>query len=292
MGTIFQFKEKRNPLLYLVKLKTDFSRSYLDSLETSFLNCIKMKSVNKKVNFVLHLKPFNGNSKSRCFKKRISSQSIFIDKTRRRFLFSTPSGSFIKGNLARGYGVGRILEQDVCKYSLLYASLKYCFLYNLSVRIHAALVGIRGSSFLLAGHGGVGKSTLCGLLKGMKEFKVLGDDECFAISNYKNPHVFSLSPESLFKDAFVGSRTCSSIFFVQLDKKQESKVYPLSKKDAFKRIIFHSEFPKYEDDKQIERRIENLKRLISQCKCFLLINGKDLKENPEELKALLYSTFI
>ncbi|MBU0547920.1 MAG: hypothetical protein KKH57_04085 [Candidatus Omnitrophica bacterium] len=215
-----------------------------------------------------------------------------MDTRYRSFLFSTPRGSFIKGNFVKGFGEGGIVESDNYKYALLCAFLKYCYLYNFSVRIHAASVGKGNKGFLFVGNSGVGKSTLSGMLKDTQNFTPIGKDEGFVISTPDNSYIFSFAPQNLGKESLAPFQPCSSIFFVELHKKQKSRLYPISKKEAFKRIVFLSEFPDHENDAQKERRIENLMRLISQSKCFSLINGIDLRGNPNKLKSLLRSALI
>lgn len=279
-----QFKEKKYHFSYLIKVRADsgFFSKYLDLLEIGFSNCVTNKSINKKEDFSLFLKPHKGKPKVCC-----RAAKIFIHLRDENFLFSTPCGSFIRGNFSKGYGEGSILEQDAFKSSLLHRVLKYCFLYNFSARVHAAAVETGGRVFLFAGHSGAGKSTLSGLLKKSKEYKVLHDDRCFSIATCSNSYIFSLTPDRSGQYDFTLPQPCSSLFFIELRKGQKSELHPISKKEAFKRIIFLSEFPGYEDDMQRERRIENLKKLISQSKCFSLINGKGLLKNPDKLKSLL-----
>lgn len=284
-----QFKEKESQFSYLIKVRAEsgFFSKYLDLLEIAFLNCVTNKSIYKKENFFLHLKPYKGNP--RVYR---SAAKIFIRFKGKKFLFSTPSGSFIRGDFSKGYGEGRILEQDAFKCSLLYKALKYCFLYNFSARVHSAMIESGGRVFLLAGHGGSGKSTLSGLLKKAEGFKVLNDNVCFAASTNRNSYVFSLTPDKIGQYDFTQPQPCSFLFFIELHKKQKSEIFPISKKEAFKKIIFLSEFPGYENNAQRERRIENLKKLVSQSKCFSLINGKGLLKNPDNLKSLLSPALI
>jgi len=287
-------KFKESNFSYLIKIKADsgFFSQHLDLLRTSFLNCYKRNPSDKKANFTIHLQPFYDHHGKRCRKKNEGSLKVRMDTKYRIFSFSTPHGSFIKGNFVKGFGVGRIVEWDNYKYVLLCAFLRYCYLYNFSVRIHAATFGIGNKGFLFIGNSGAGKSTLSGLLKDTRDFKLIDDDEGFVISTPSNSYILSFTPEDLRKDNLAPFQPCSSLFFVELHKKQKSKLSLISKKEAFKRIVFLSEFPGYENDAQKVRRIENLTRLISHSKCFSLINGNDLRDNPNQLKSLLRPALI
>jgi hypothetical protein len=73
------------------------------------------------------------------------------------------------------------------------------------------------------------------------------------------------------------------IFFVQKDLSRATKISSITKKEAFNKIIFASGFPQNEDKRMKQHRIDTLWKLVNQCECFLLINGKGLKENPHIL---------
>ena len=213
------------------------------------------------------------------------------NNSRTKFFVYNSSGSFIKTNLQQSYAQGRIARDDNYCVPLIICWIRFYLFLNSAVRLHAAFITHRRKkeSFLLPGNSSVGKTALSNMLKKTGKFNIITDDECFLFSLDRKTCVLNSSNLSnSFNINTVHNlrpEYPSSIFFLKRTE-EASKVIPISKKEAFKRICFLSEFPPHEDDTQKGRRMDILKKLVKQCRCNLLINGKDLKDNPQKLNKL------
>jgi hypothetical protein len=203
------------------------------------------------------------------------------------FLLRTRYGSYIKTCIRKRWARGKIYRDDFCLFSFLSVWLGICILLIFRVKLHAASVLNEKGLSIFLGANGVGKSFISSLLHLTGGARVMSDDETFILSTFKGIKAFFL--KSVLGDYFIS--TPRWLFFVERDKSKRTKVLPITKKDALKRIVFHSEFPKSEEMHQNQKRLQILQKLVDKCRCYVLINGKDLKGDPDKMKELLSLTW-
>ena len=112
-----------------------------------------------------------------------------------------------------------------------------------------------------------------------KESELIEDDNVFVCSLDGNIRVFSVMQELHWP--------VSTLFFLKKETETVSRIYSVSDKEAFERIVFHSDMIVNKNDKEVEDRMDILGKLISNCKCFVFINGEDLKNDPKKIKKLI-----
>jgi len=210
------------------------------------------------------------------------------------FILYTKIGSLIKTNLKRRTAVGKIRQNDPFVHTLLDRWATECFLLHYRIKLHAGcIIDKNGLSIIFIGKNGAGKSTICNLLSRNKNSLILDDDSIifFPIHpRYEKPCLirYNYNRENLDKNLFSVTYP-RQIFFIQKEPAEETKIIPITRKEAFKKIVFASEFPQNENKVMKKNRIAALCKLVEQCGCFLLINGKELKQNPDEFSGLILS---
>jgi len=193
----------------------------------------------------------------------------------------SPTGSMSKINFEKRRAKLFIRQHDVMAQYFILGIINSIPTIMRTVRLHG--VGIKNGKklFLFVGRSNSGKTTIGNLLlQADKKNKLIGDDTLlvFPIGN----RVYVQSFEDQTRNAV------SYIFFIDRRRKSPSAVLPLSCKEAFKRIIFHSDVIFKKRDKEISDRLTTLEKLTFKYKSFLLVNGKDLKNNPRILMKLLH----
>jgi len=150
------------------------------------------------------------------------------------------------------------------------------------ITIHGVWIKNTRKNFIFIGESGIGKTTLSRLLTEDKTNHIVVDDETLIIQEGKNIY------------AYIGgtSGRISHLFFIEKRLEGRSKVYPIPPKEAYKRIIFHSDVILNEKDRQINYRLNVLKTLVSQVRSFVLINGKGLQDDPKKLTGLINKALL
>lgn len=181
-------------------------------------------------------------------------------------------GSYIDKNLRYGNARGIIAQDDsYIRYFLTEFIQSNCRPEGCT-RLHSASLVKKNKVVLLAGEHNAGKTTFSKLLNKYRQFKIIDDDhttltninnKIYAIENTVGKPQHHLAPPYL-------------LIFIQFKPRELSKWELFPPKEALKKIIFLSEFPLNEDVPQSQRRLDILKNLIEQCRCYSLINGKDL----------------
>ena len=231
--------------------------------------------------FILHLKPSSKRiNKQRRFPPCYLNFSYSNNRDKSIFLFSTPMGSQVKIDYLKRYVKGSIIKGDSLLEYLMLKINFFVFILSKLFRIHAAWIKRGKRSFFLVGERGVGKTTLTRLLlKEDKKSRLIEDDCTFIFPRDNIVHAFS--PDRMMYH-FV-----THLFFVEKKINNLSEIYPISSKEAFKRIVFHSDILLKKDDTKVEYRLETLEKLVLGCQCFVLVNGRGLKDNSKKLERLL-----
>lgn len=235
---------------------------------------------------ILHKKPKNFSAKKKLtiFFDSVKYTSSFSSR-KKIFILYTKKGSFIKTDIKKKRAVGRIAKGEPLVFILLQTWLTQCIISHYCVNLHAGCItdDREGTSALFIGKNGTGKSTICSLLSRTKNFRTIHDD--------------NISVHPLFKkiSTICDNRNASNIFitypnhlfFINKEKSLETRITSIRKKEAFKKIVFASEFPDNENEIMRKHRLDTLFRLVKQCRCYSLINGRELKENPDDFVKLL-----
>jgi len=266
------------------KIETQ-SRYIRDTINCSYITTWKQKPLKRvcfwRKNFVLRIdlssEKINKESKSLSCSVNFS---YLNHKDRPIFLFSTPMGSWVKIDYLKRYARASLIKSDsLGEYLLLKASYFILTLIGM-FRIHSVWIKINRSSLLFIGEKGAGKTTLAELLlREDRKSKIFEDDCTFVFPVADSIYAFSINQNVYYPINY--------LFFIEKKINKLSEVYPISHKEAFKRIVFHSDIILKKDDNQIEYRLNTLEKLVFGCKCFILINGKDLKDNSKRLKGLM-----
>lgn len=283
------------PLFVNITTKSNSIRQDIEVLAIS--NFFRLKSVNyaKNPDITCHLELFQKeNIEFADGYGKISirfSNDIF-------YIWNSLSRSYIKTNLQKPVAEGRLASGDRSSLLLIGYWLKICALFFCFPHLHSSSVKIGGTnSALFIGISGSGKTTLAVLLKKICSAKIIDDDVTYlAVSNKL---IYSFSQDSLISfpneqpghnEKHLSEKNLFGvpkwIFFVKKDKNIKSRVIPICFKEAFERICFVSSAIIFKDRKRQQKRIEILERLIKQCRCFYLLNRRDIKENPLKLKDL------
>lgn len=186
-----------------------------------------------------------------------------------------------RGSVFKLYSKERIfkvtlLKQDVDAKMFFWS---HFFSIVMSFSLHASWVKINGCAFLLVGDSGMGKTTLSKFM--VEKFKgstVVADDKVLLL-HMKNVYAWYLHN--------INCERVHTIFFLERNQRKISSLCRINKTEAFKRIIFHADVIFKKDDAQTDSRINALKKVVSQARCFVLVNGKDLKNNPDKLKDMV-----
>jgi len=295
----FYYKEKR--LSFTIKIATNDTliskiienwRAKLKNFLFSFLK-LELNNLNTEPDISLYLnrlykKPKNLETKNSTF--------IFLDiikfaplynniKNKQKFILYTNKGSHIKTDIEKNTAVGRIAKGDPFALLLLYTWVRYYIVYYYLIALHAACIIYNKKSLVIfIGKNGSGKSTICNLLSSNADFKIIDDDR---INIY--PITKKLGIITNHRDFFIENSYLNHIFFINKNMALKTKITPITKRDAFKRIIFASEFPRNENKMQKENRLDALVSLVKQCKCYSIINGRGVKEDPASFERLLLS---
>lgn len=197
-----------------------------------------------------------------------------------RYLFSTPLGSFSKIDVSTRYANTSIVSGDPLEEYLIIKAISVVVALVKIIRVHAAWVKNSSRSFLLIGGSGFGKTTIAKMISGKnKKLRILEEDKAFLISTGNKIYGFSPIKNTCLK--------ISHLFFLDRRADSKTKIAPITKKEAFKRIVFHSDIIFHKKDAQADYRVGELSKIVSQCSCFLLINGNDLIENPDNINRLI-----
>ena len=297
----FYYKDKK--LSFTIKIATNDAliskiienwRTKLKNFLFSFLK-LELNNVNTEPDISLYLnrlykKPKNFETKNSIF--------IFLDmikfaplynnikiKNKQKFILYTKKGSYIKTDIEKNTAVGRIAKGDPLALLLLYAWVKSYIVYYYLIDLHAACIIYNEKSLVIfIGKNGSGKSTICNLLSSNADFKIIDDDR---INIY--PITKKLGIITNHRDFFTENSYLNHIFFINKNMALKTKISSITKRDAFKRIIFASEFPRNENRVQKQNRLDTLVSLVKQCKCYSLINGRGVKEDPASFGRLLVS---
>ncbi len=212
--------------------------------------------------------------------RRETSSLAFIHDENPIFFFSTAIGSWLKMDLLKRRGRCAIIKDDKIGEFIL-PNLSYLLMSRKMVLVHGAWIKRGRYSFLLIGKSNVGKSTLSRLLKEGNKFKPITDDSTIVQPVGKNVYAYALEPNT--------HGPISHLFFIQRTKAKKSQIYPINRKEGFKKIVFFSDIILEKSDAHIDFRLETLKKLVSQSRSFILVNGLDLKNNSRKLKKLINS---
>ena len=206
--------------------------------------------------------------------------SYLNHKDKPTFLFSTPIGSWFKIDYLKRYARGSMIKDDNLEEYLMLKINSFIFLLMRIFRIHSVCIKRKMTSSLFIGKKGVGKTTLAGLLlKEDRKSKIIEDDSTFVLPIADSIYALSLKQNGYYP--------ISHLFFIERKAEKLSEIYPISHKEAFKRIVFHSDVILNKDDNQVEYRLKILEKLTSRCRCFVFVNGKDLRNNSIRLKRLI-----
>ena len=273
----------------IVKVETS-SRLLRNFIVSEFI-LLPAKRVSENVpdfveNFALRIE---WSSKKRYREREISppllkGSALTTKEGGRVISFSTPMGSWSKIDYNKRYAKVGIRKGDPLLDYLIFRTRSLIFLFMRIVRVHGAVIKNRRRFFIFVGKSGAGKTMIGELALLLDENNALLDDDSLSlISVDATPYV--LYGPSFESELF---SPVSYIFFVVRERKCLSNVFPISNREAFKRILFHSDVIFNNDDTEIVNRIKVLERLAFNCKSFILINGKNLKNNPKELRRLIY----
>jgi len=249
----------------------------------------KIKGYDK--NFQIYLKPLSKPSVrllgggNKIVKEEIRNKDEFI-------IWSSWDGSFLKTDLRKKIAYGELGKNEVIGISILRRWFETFVFLNNCIFLHSANIKVKNtlSTLLIIGDSGSGKSTLSSLIRNYFHFKVI-DDDITGLLDFKKIYSFSIRfISSLGNFLEVEALKLEPIgipkfiLFVER-KKTMSKLCRLTSKEAFKRVCFFAEFSSF-DNKMFEHKVKILDKLINQCNCFLLINGKDISKDPSKLISL------
>ena len=79
----------------------------------------------------------------------------------------------------------------------------------------------------------------------------------------------------------------SCLFFVIRRENEPSRIYSIPPREAIKRIVFSSDLFFNTKDPNVNYRLDTLKKLITESKSFVIINGNDLKDNHKKLSSMI-----
>jgi len=274
---IDQWKAHLRSLLFSqIQLESDNANTEPDV--TLFLNNLPKKYINSKI-----------KNSHPLFFDAIQCIPTSNSQDKRNFILYTKGGSFIKTDLKKKIAVGKIIKNEQFIYILLHLWLNRCIIGHYLINLHAAcLINKKGLSLLFIGKNGAGKSTICDLLDENDDFKTIHDDCIIANTAFEKINIIDYNYNASYDH--ISSEICPShIFFIHKNKALKTRITAISKKEAFKRIIFASAFPKNENGFLRQHRLDSLGNLVKQCRCHLLINGKGLKKDPVGFKRLLES---
>ncbi len=193
----------------------------------------------------------------------------------------TAYGSYIEVDFWRKHGEGRIIKGDPHDRALIRKVIHSISVFNHSVRLHSAILENGNKTILIGGDKGAGKTTLSRLFKKYKGFNIINDDKVALISG--NDKIYGIAKSKYDLDSLLHVSFPSLFIFIYFFPQRFSRWQALSKKEAFKRLVFLSEFPPNENSIQRGKRLDILKKLAEQCQNYLLINGKDLIDDFHEV---------
>lgn len=303
MGNLINYKfysQNKFPLTVKIKARDKFISRFIDKWRSKAQYLLpspsKIELNNKKTepDIMIYLKSiykrctdFKIRDRKDIYREGIKKYISSDNKTGSiNFTLYTKAGSFIKTNMDIKRGFGGIVRRDPFTLALLHSWINLCFLYHYRVKLHAGgVVDNNGAAIIFIGKSGSGKSTICNLLNRSIDFKIIHGDLINISSLFGKISI--PVPKHHFPNIPAIEPSC--LFFINKDVDLKSKATPIGKKEALKRVIFATEFPINENIKMSENRLDVLNRLVNKCRCFLLVNGKELKENPEFFSRLLFS---
>ena len=174
-----------------------------------------------------------------------------------------------------------IFRNDSLGSFTLFRVLNDIFLLAKISTIHGVCLEKKNFFIILIGKSGSGKTTLSNFLtKEDKEVKILVYDGIFIVNTGK--HI------CLVNDMLYGKPVSKFfLFFLERNKDKVSMVFPIKRKEAFKRITLYSDVIMKENDPQVDYRLGTLRQLIYQSKSFVIVNGKDLEGNSKSFKKFI-----
>jgi len=210
-------------------------------------------------------------------------KSFFVQKNNKLFL-STATGSKVTIVYNRRYAQGLFVEGDDLKNILMLTSLGILSYMAMSFRIHAATVKAKKAIFFMIANSNEGKSTLANLLvQSDKGARIIDDDIAFI---YRVNNDLRVIPRDFSR---IYNKGVTYLLFVEKKRDLCGSIRPISPKEAFKRIVYHADVIFNSKDPLVSYRLHMLGKLVYESKSFILINGKDLKNNPKKTSSLIYS---
>jgi len=272
ISNIIEHWKEQSQTLFLPSFKIKFNNNESRSDATLSLSRLYKKPRNHKIKKSSHV--YFHSIKYKFSRKRGSLTN---------FMLYSEEGSFINTDVKKMAAVGKIAEQERMSFSIFSAWLTLCVLFYCRVNIHAGcIISKSGLRILFIGKSGAGKSTICNLLKRRGGFEIFDDDNINIALKAKKILIWNSPPGAYLHYP-------NYIFFLNKEKNSESRISPISRKEAFKRLLFASEFPKRENNINTEGRLDILNQLVKQSRCYSLINGRELKENPPSFLRLFES---
>ncbi|KPK98819.1 MAG: hypothetical protein AMJ95_02440 [Omnitrophica WOR_2 bacterium SM23_72] len=205
---------------------------------------------------------------------------------------TTHDGSYIKADIEKKEAAGVLVKGDPHIFALLRfwlsMRLAHSTIFKYRIYLHGAcVIDKAGAPIIFIGKNGAGKSTICALLNKNRNFKIIHDDSIviYPVIKKINLVIYNRLCRNIFSVA-----TPKYLFFLNKDTCSDIKITPISKKEAFKKIVFATEFPNQEDKIRKQKKLYTLSRLVEQCACFSLVNGKGLRENPASFLKLFESS--
>jgi len=266
-------------------LKVETTSSYIKNslclfyvVHTGNKPIIGRQSVRNDFCFRIGMRP----SPSNMVASKLSPQ-IFDDlcsANNQKFSFSTPLGSYFTVDYSKRLANISLIKGDTFGEYLLhhlpFAILKMTRLF----RIHSVSLRVGKSCILFIGKSGSGKSTLGKLfLKGHKGARIISDDGTLVFSTDNNGYILSMGERKYFGP--------SCLFFVIRRENEPSRIYSIPPREAIKRIVFSSDLFFNTKDPNVNYRLDTLKKLITESKSFVIINGNDLKDNHKKLSSMI-----
>jgi len=155
---------------------------------------------------------------------------------------------------------------------LIHKTIVFLRLYFNTLRIHAAWLKKNRDSVLLIGRSGAGKTTITKVFNTFdRQVKIMEDDNIYINTFNENPDILSPPSRKLYP--------VTSLVFVEREESAHSRIYPISSKEAFKRILFHADVIFSDHDEETDNRMSILCNLVARCRAYSLLNGDDLKGN-------------